>query len=160
MPRGARLFVNNAYYHIVNRGNQKEKIFIEPPDFEKYLQLLKHYKRKYAFEIFGYCLMPNHVHIVLGAKAAHKLPKFMQSLTQTYTMWFNGKYNKVGHLWQGRFKCMIIQRDEYFLESIYYVEANPVRAGMVHSPKDYVWSSYKDRIFGNRNGLLDLPDST
>jgi putative transposase len=84
----------------------------------------------------------------------------MQGLTQSYTIWFNKKYRKAGHLWQGRFKNMLIHKDNYFLECIYYVESNPVRAKLSHSPNDYPWSSYRDRVLGNKNDLLDLPDST
>jgi len=160
MPRGARLFLHNVCYHIINRGNQKERIFLDNTDFEKYLQILKHYKRQYSFKLFGYCLMPNHIHIILEAETPNNISRFMQVLTQTYTAWFNRKYHKAGHLWQGRFKSMIIQKDEYFLECICYVEANPVRAGIVSSPKDYTWSSYRDRVLGNKNKLLDFPDST
>ena len=160
MPRGARIILNNVCYHIINRGNQKQEIFLGDPDFEKYLQLLKHFKKKYTFKIFGYCLMPNHIHIILEPKKPDNLASFMQGLTQTYTAWFNNKYKKAGHLWQGRFKSMVIQKDNYFIECVYYVEANPVRAGLVSSPTAYPWSSYKDRVFGNKRGLIDFPEST
>ncbi|TRZ49133.1 transposase [bacterium] len=160
MPRGARIILNNACYHIINRGNQKQNIFLEEADFERYLRVLKHYKKKFAFKLFGYCLMPNHIHMILQPKQPDKLPRIMQGLTQTYTTWFNNKYKKVGHLWQGRFKSMVVQKDNYFIECVYYVEANPVRAGLVSSPADYAWSSYRDRVFFNKNFLLDLPDST
>lgn len=160
MPRGARIILKNVCYHIVNRGNQEQRIFFEDEDFEKYLQLLKHYKKKYAFKIFSYCPMPNHIHILLEPKQPNKLSKFMQGLTQTYTAWFNNKYKKVGRLWQGRFKSMVIQKDDYLLKCISYIEENPVRAGLVASPADYPWSSYRERVFGEKRGLLDLPDST
>ncbi|MCX5709649.1 MAG: transposase [Candidatus Omnitrophica bacterium] len=160
MPRGARILLRNVLYHIINRGNQKERIFLEGSDYQEYLRILKHYKCKFRFKVFGYCLMPNHVHIMLELKNPQDLAKIMQCLTQTYTKWFNKKYEKVGHLWQGRFKNMVIQKDDYLINCISYVEANPVRAGIVRFPADYCWSSYKDRVFGNKNALLDLPDST
>jgi putative transposase len=84
----------------------------------------------------------------------------MQVITQTYTFWFNKKYTKVGHLWQGRFKSMLINQDRYFIDCICYIEENPVRAGIVSSPKDYPWSSYKARILGNEDQILDIPNST
>lgn len=160
MPRGARVLLSNACYHIINRGNQKQSVFFEDLDFRKYLQILKHYKRKFGFKLFGYCLMPNHIHIILEPKNPNELARFMQGLTQAYAMWFNNKYKKVGHLWQGRFKSMLIKKDSYFMECINYIEVNPVRAGLASSPGDYLWSSYRDRVFGNKNGLLDIPDST
>lgn len=160
MPRGARLVSSNAIYHVVNRGNQKQHIFKKEADFVKYLQLLKHCKRKFSFKLLGYCLMPNHIHLLLELKKPKDLSKAMQTLTQTYTIWFNKEYGKPGHLWQGRFKSMVIQKDSYFLDCISYVEANPVRANLVATPAEYLWSSYRDRVFGNKGGLLDLPDST
>jgi len=160
MPRGARIILKNVCYHIINRGNQKQAIFLESLDFEKYLQILKHFKRKYRFKVFGYCLMPNHIHLILEPKHSEELAKFMQCLTQVYTVWFNSKYKKVGHLWQGRFKSMVIKKDGYFIDCVYYIEANPVRASLAVSPKDYLWSSYNDRTFSNKNGLIDFPDST
>ena len=160
MARGARILLENVCYHIINRGNQKQKVFLENSDFEKYLELLKHYKRKYGFKIFGYCLMPNHIHLLLQPDDLNMLAKIMQSLTQAYTLWFNNKYKKAGHLWQGRFKNMIVHRDDYFMQCVYYVEMNPVRASLAAVPSEYLWSSYRNRVYGNINFLLDLPDST
>ncbi len=160
MPRGVRIIADNSYYHIINRGNQKQRLFLENDDYEEYINILIHYKRKFWFRLLGYCLMPNHVHMILELRQPQELAKVMQGITQTYTNWFNLKYNKVGHLWQGRFKSMLIQKNKYFLDCVYYIEANPVRAGLASSPADYPWSSYKDRAFGNKNGLLNFPDST
>lgn len=160
MPRGVRIILDNVCYHVINRGNQKQSIFLQDADFTKNLQLLKHYKRKLSLRLFGYCLMPNHVHLIVHLKEPEKLGYFMQALTQVYTVWFNKKYKKSGHLWQGRFKSMVVQEDEYLLQCVYYIETNPVRANIIGSPVDYPWSSYRDRVLGNKNGLLDLPDST
>src|SRR4030042_7194784 len=156
MPRGTRILLDKVCYHNINRGNQKQNLFLEESDFEKYLQLLKHYKKKYTFKLFGYCLMPNHIHLILQPKQSEKLIKFMQGITQTYSIWFNKKYKKVGRLWQGRFKSMVVQKDNYFLECIYYIETNPVRANLVLSPLNYLWSSYRDRVLGNKGNLLDI----
>jgi putative transposase len=140
------------------RGNQKQKTFIEKADFMKYLDLLKHYKRKYHFNVYGYCLMPNHVHLIVELEKSAFLGKFMQGLNQTYTIWFNKKYKKVGHLWQGRYKSMLIQKDRYLLDCIEYLELNPVRANIVKSPSDYPWSSWQDRITCKKDSRLDIPD--
>jgi putative transposase len=160
MPRGARILLNDACYHILNRGNQKRNIFLEDEDYGEFLKIIKHYKRVFYFKIFAYCLMPNHIHLIMQPKSPEELAGIMQRLSQVYSNWFNGKYNKCGHLWQGRFKNMVISRDDYFIECISYIEANPVRAGIVKSPKEYKWSSYKSRVFGEENALLDLPNST
>lgn len=160
MPRGARFFVQNAYYHVMNRGNQKQVIFLDEEDFTCYLRLLKRYKRKHCVKVFGYCLMPNHVHLILTFDQPDPFVKMMQCMSQSYTFWFNRKYKKTGHLWQGRYKSMAIAKDDYLLNCISYVEANPVRSGLVSSPIDYLWSSYSDRTMESKGGILDFPDST
>ena len=160
MPRISRLVIGNASYHITVRGNQKQAIFIEKEDFIKYLDLLRHYKRKYGFKLYGYCLMPNHVHLILEIKKARDLSKVMQGLNQTYTIWFNRKYKKVGHLWQGRYKSMIIQNNKYMLECIEYVELNPLRANITNSPFDYLWSSWQIRLGNKKDIALDTPELT
>ena len=160
MPRGARILIRDACYHILNRGNQKRNIFLEETDYTECLKIIRHYKRVFMFKVFGYCLMPNHIHLIIQPKEPHDLAEIMQRLTQVYTNWFNEKYKKCGHLWQGRFKNMVVIRDEYFINCISYIEANPVRAGIVNSPGEYNWSSYRGRVFGNKDSVLDLPDST
>ena len=158
MSRMQRLIINNASYHIMVRGNQKQITFIEEEDFAKYLDLLRHYKRKYGFKLYGYCLMPNHVHLILEVEDGIDLSKIMQGLNQTYTLWFNKKYEKVGHLWQGRYKSMVIQKNKYMLDCLEYVELNPIRANISKSPFDYPWSSWKARLGYMKDGLLDSPE--
>jgi len=158
MPRMQRLIINNASYHIMVRGNQKQITFIEEEDFAKYLDLLRHYKREYGFKLYGYCLMPNHVHLILEVEDGIDLSKIMQGLNQAYTLWFNKKYEKVGHLWQGRYKSMVIQKNKYMLDCLEYVELNPIRANISKSPFDYPWSSWKARLGYMKDGLLDAPE--
>jgi putative transposase len=157
MPRAPRLIMDNASYHIIARGNQKQHTFLEEEDFVKYLDLLRHYKRKYNFRLYGYCLMPNHIHLILEIKSGSDLGKLMQGLNQTYTIWFNEKYKKVGHLWQGRYKSMIIEKDRYMFACIEYVELNPLRANIVKSPFDYPWNSWQVRFGYKKDSLLDIP---
>jgi len=140
------------------RGNQKQITFLEEEDFVKYFGLLRHYKRKYGFKLYGYCLMPNHVHLVLEVKNGTDLSKIMQGLNQAYTIWFNKKYKKVGHLWQGRYKSMVIQKDKYMLDCLEYVELNPIRANISNSPFEYPWSSWKVRLGYKKDNLLDMPE--
>jgi len=157
MPRKARLFLNNAIYHAMARGNQKQLTFINEEDFVKYLDILKHYKRKYKFKLYGYCLMPNHVHLMLEVEHGPDLGKIMQGLNQTYTIWFNHKYKKVGHLWQGRYKSKVVQKDGYLWDCIEYMETNPIRANISKSPFEYYWSSWKMRLGYQTDSLLDIP---
>ncbi len=158
MSRMQRLIINNASYHIMVRGNQKQITFVEEEDFAKYLDLLRHYKREYGFKLYGYCLMPNHVHLILEVEDGIDLSKIMQGLNQAYTLWFNKKYEKVGHLWQGRYKSMVIQKNKYMLDCLEYVELNPIRANISKSPFDYPWSSWKARLGYMKDGLLDAPE--
>ena len=159
MSRVARVLLDNACYHVINRSNQKQNIFQENPDFKKYLEILRHYKKKYNFKLYAYCLMPNHIHLVIDIRKASDLAKIMQGLTQTYTVWFNNKYNKVGRLWQGRFKSMLIQKDKYLIDCLRYIELNPVRADITSSPADYSWSSWQERTLANNKfSLSDLPE--
>ena len=155
MSRGPRLLISNVCYHIIHRGNQKQKIFLDRADFERYLKILFHYKRKYAFKLYAYCLMPNHIHLIIEVKKINDLAKIIQGLSLSYTLWFNKKYRKVGHLWQGRFKNMIIQKDRYLIDCLNYIEYNPVRANLISSPVDYIWSSWKDRTLNTKSILLD-----
>lgn len=150
-----RILIENACYHVYARGNQKQKIFIEKNDFEFYLKQLEHYKIKYSFYLYGYCLMPNHIHLMGKPAIPKKLSNFMQCLQRSYTAYYNKKYEKVGHLWQGKFKTKLIIKDEYALECISYIETNPVRAKLVKNPKDYIFSSYSERYLNNSKGLLN-----
>lgn len=164
MSRRGRILLEKVCYHIVNRGNQKQSVFLQETDYAKYLEILRHYKKRYNFKLYAYCLMPNHIHLILEAKRPSDLAKIMQGLTLSYTVWFNKKYKKVGHLWQGRFKSMVIQKDRYLINCLQYIELNPVRAEIISRPEDYIWSSWKERILGTRSNpinktLLDLPQN-
>jgi putative transposase len=155
MPRAARVIFENACYHVMTRGNQKQKVFFEDADYAKYLRMLKKYKKRYRFYLYGYCLMPNHVHLVIDLDGPVDLAKAMQCINQSYTIYFNYKYEKIGHLWQGRFKSLIISKDQYLLNCINYIENNPVRADIVNNPLDYKWSSYKGRTQSFGDPFLD-----
>lgn len=152
MSRAPRLILENVCYHVITRGNQRQPVFCEEIDFLKYLDLLKRYKKKYKARLYGYCLMTNHVHLILDLK---DLTHLMHGLNLAYVRYFNGKYKKVGHLWQGRFKSMIVNKDKYLIDCISYIEHNPIRANIADSPLKYPWSSYKARLLGQYNGLLD-----
>lgn len=152
-----RLFIENTCYHIYTRGNQKQKVFITRDDFEFYLHQLKRYKRNFSFKLYGYCLMPNHIHLIGEPIKSEELSKLMQCLQRSYTAYYNNKYKKVGHLWQGRFKTKVIHKDQYLIDCIAYVEQNPVRANLVNSPKQYEFSSYSERNLSDNKDcrLLD-----
>ena len=153
MPRAARVTMENACYHIITRGNQKQTVFAETADYKKYLCLLAKYRQRYRFKLYCFCLMINHVHMLMQVKDPAKLNKLMSGINLTYAQYFNDKYGRVGHVWQDRFKSRIIQNDAYLLDCITYIEANPVRAALVKNPGQYPWSSAWLKT--EKNELLD-----
>lgn len=146
MPTGPRLLLKNACYHIITRGNQNQRVFLDEEDCKVYLSRLKRYKLRHGFLLYAFCLMPNHVHLIGEPKKIVDLAKFMHGLNRSYTAYFNKKYNKVGHLWQGRFRSKVVVKDDYLIVCLNYIELNPVRANMVKTAPDYAWSSYKERV--------------
>jgi len=155
MARIPRLFIDSACYHIITRGNQKQPVFEDNEDYEKYLQIVKKAKRKYGILIFAYCLMLNHVHMLLKGKIPTNISKFMHWVNRGYTAYFNEKYGKVGHLWQARYKSKPIVKDNYMVSCAEYIEGNPARAGIVKDVADYEWSSYRERCLLSEESLLD-----
>ncbi len=140
MARKPRIEFEGAFYHIITRGNQKQKIFKDTGDFRKYLDILSRYKDKCKFYLYSYILMSNHVHLLIETTKV-PLSKILQGVNQSYTLHFNRKYKTVGHLFQGRYKAILCDRDEYLLTLIKYIHLNPVRAGIVKTPEEYQWSS-------------------
>lgn len=158
MPIQTRQLVPNACYHIITRGNQRQKLFFDNQDHLYYLSLLHKYKRRFSFRVYGFCLMPNHIHLVGQPEDNNHLAKFMQSLSRAYTAYFNWKYDKAGHLWQGRYKSKIIIKDNYLIDCLHYIELNPVRANLTRSAGEYRWSSHQERITGNSVSKMNLLD--
>jgi len=155
MPRIARVAFPSLIYHIISRGNNREWVFNEAEDFERYLDICRRYKEKFGFKLYHWVLMSNHVHLILETPEESSLSKIMQGMNLAYTIWFNRKSGKVGHLWQDRFKSTVVERDSYLLECGRYVERNPLRAGMVKDLKEYPWSSYGVYAFGKTDGVTD-----
>ncbi len=153
MPRIARITLDNTCYHIITRGNQKQPVFLETKDFRRFIFLLNRCKRRFKFKLYSFCLMPNHVHLMLEVEKSATLQRIMRSLNLSYTLYFNFKYNKVGHLWQDRYKSRIIEKDKYFFKCIEYIESNPQRACLAKDITAYPWNSYVFRT--NQSAILD-----
>jgi putative transposase len=141
MARRARVEFPGALYHVITRGNQRQRIFRDDRDRGKYLEILSSLKKQFSFRIPAYVLMVNHVHLLLVSGAV-PLSRIMQRLGSGYTQYFNRRHQQVGHLFQGRYKAILCDKDSYLLELTRYLHLNPVRAKVVKNPLDYQWSSY------------------
>ena len=139
MPRLPRAFINQSCYHIITRGNQKQKVFRQNKDYVIYLKILKKAKQKYKILIYSYCLMPNHVHLLIETLSSINMSKFMHWLNRGYSAYFNASYKTSGHLWQGRFISKPILKDQYMIHCANYIEPNPLRTKipMVNNISDY-----------------------
>jgi len=133
-----------AYYHLYNRGNQKNLIFKEKNDYSYYLHRLRKAINNFDFSIICYCFMPNHIHLIVRQNGLVSPSKLIASIHTSYAMFFNKKYKQVGHLFQDRFKQKIILDDDYILNLIAYIHYNPVSSKICLHPKDYIWSSYNE----------------
>jgi len=155
MPRVVRGLADKFIYHITNRGNGRQEVFHKDKDYEAFIDIMKEAKARYPVKIFAYCLMPNHFHMVLMPERGDELSRWMQWLMTSHVRRYHRHYGSSGHIWQGRFKSFIIQRDEHLLMVLRYVEGNPKRAGLVGSAKEWTWSSHREMIDEKINILLD-----
>ena len=142
MPRALRLWYPGAWYHIIARGNNREPICLAERDYRRYLRLLQQLLRRYDCRLHAYVVMTNHVHLMVETGPLHHISKPMQWLHTTYTSYINRVYRRVGHVFQGRYRSIVVERDSYALELSRYVHLNPVRAHLVSDPAAYPWSSY------------------
>ncbi len=137
MARKPRIEFSGAFYHIIVWGNQKQVIFLDENDRQEYLKRIEHYQQKCGFILYAFVLMSNHVHLLLETPK-DQISRIMQMINFTYTQYFNRKYNKVGHLFQGRYKSHLCDKDEYLLTLMRYIHLNPVRAGIVAGPRNII----------------------
>ena len=155
MARTKRIKHPGLIYHVINRGNNRQAIFLEDEDFEKYLGLIYRYKSKFDFRLFAYCLMTNHVHLLIQVGEEGSISQIMQAITNAHTRHYHFKYRSSGHVWQGRFKSPIVSDDGYLLMVMQYIEQNPVRAGLSQRIEDYRWSSYLLNMRIKESKLID-----
>jgi putative transposase len=156
MPRTARVAPNGYVYHVLTRGNNRQIIFKNEKDYEKYREILQKYKDKYDFKLYHYVLMGNHVHLVIEpTEKGGSLADIMKGINLSYAQYYKNKYSYIGHFWQDRFKSIIVSKDDYLLACGSYVELNPVRAKIVEDPKDYTWSSYHVYAYGIADSIVD-----
>lgn len=142
----------SGIYHIILRGHNRQIIFEDDDDKEKFLQTLKRYKEISNYKIYGYCLMENHIHILLHEQEEN-LDLIMRRIGASYVYWYNFKYKRCGHLFQDRYKSEAVETDRYFLTVLRYIHNNPKKAGLVKDNSGYKWSSYNDYM--NNSGITD-----
>lgn len=156
MPRQARQKSKSKIYHIILRGINRQSIFEDEEDNHRFLQTLVRYKEISGYELYAYCLMGNHVHLLLRL-SEEPLEQIMRRICGSYVHWYNRKYERIGNLFQDRFKSEPVENDPYFLTVLRYIHQNPLKANLVKKYRDYKWSSYKDYMDKamNNTKLLD-----
>lgn len=143
MPRKPRVKSASQIYHVIIRGVNQQIIFEESKDYEKFLNILASAKTKYFYRLDAYCLMNNHVHLLLKTE---DLPALMRYIECKFVYWYNNKYDRSGHLFQGRYRSENVETDSYYAKVLRYIHFNPVKAHVVKKPGDYTWSSHNDYV--------------
>ena len=156
MARQPRLSLAGYPHHIIQRGNNRQLIFMDVADRQLFLDLLEEHSRQFGVAIHSYVLMDNHIHVLATPSTAEALPGMMQAVGRRYVRYFNDRYHRTGTLWDGRYKSTLVQSESYLLICMAYVDLNPVRAGMVAQPADYAWSSH-GHYTGQRTDKLITP---
>ena len=157
MARPPRLELEGGVYHVIVRGNERAAVFRDDLDRERYLGKLAHYRSRYGFRLLAYCLMGNHVHLAIR-RGRFPLSRIMAGLQSSYTQYFNRRHRRSGHLFQGRYKAFLVQEDVYLLGLVRYIHENPVKARLVETPREYVWSSDRSYRRGRGPEWLDLEE--
>jgi putative transposase len=142
MARPLRIMYPGAFYHVTSRGNERKTVFKSRRDREQFLSYLKSATERYGAVIHVYCLMDNHYHLLMETPLGN-IARIMQHINSAYTTYFNIKRGRAGHLFQGRYKALLVEADEYAMELSRYIHLNPVRAGIEKTPEAYEWSSYR-----------------
>jgi putative transposase len=154
MPRRNLTFEPGHYYHLYNRGNDRQNIFFQRDNYLHFLRLVRRHLLEHHLDIVAYCLMPNHYHLLVHCKG--NVTQGMQSLALAYTKAINRRYNRVGSLFQGRFQAIKVDNEAYLHNLVQYIHLNPVKAQIVDNPEDWEFSSYREYA-GLREGTL--PDT-
>jgi len=149
MPRRAREKSENGIYHIILRGINKQMIFEDEEDSIKFLQVLEKNKDRSCYKIYAYCLMGNHIHLLLH-EGKEEIGLVMKRIGASYVYWYNWKYERCGHLFQDRYKSEAVENESYFITVLRYIHQNPVKAGIVNDISSYRWSSYNEYIWKNK----------
>lgn len=156
MPRTERVVLPGYPHHVVQRGHNRQAVFAEARDYERYLSTLREFKTEYGIKVYAYCLMTNHVHLLLAPSDRGGIGKLMKRLAGRQTRHHNHLEGRSGTLWEGRYKSSPVDSESYLLACCRYIELNPVRARIVAQPRSYFWSSCRYRLGRDQSDLLDL----
>jgi len=156
MARRKRLFIPRLSVHVIQRGNNRVAIFSDHADYEVFLAFLRTAAQRNGVAVHGYALMTNHSHLIVTPADARALPQTMKELGGRYVQYYNRKHQRIGTLWNGRYRDLPIDDERYWLTCLRYVEQNPLRAAMVRSPEAYPWSSYRVHAMGEDPDWLEL----
>jgi len=157
MPRIARIVAPGYPHHVTQRGNNRSIVFFDDEDRQTYLQLLDKYSKAFHLHIWAYCLMDNHVHLLVVPEKENALARGIGLTNQVYTQYLNRKLNQSGRIWQNRFFSCIVENDEYLWIVARCIERNPVKIGLVDYAEDYRWSSAKAHLKLAQDNLLQEP---
>ena len=157
MPRLPRAVADGLVYHALNRGNRRADVFHKPGDFDAFVAAIAEARRHLPVDLFGYCLMPDHFHLVLRPREDGDLGRWMRRLLTTHAKRYHLHYGTSGHVWQGRFKAFPIQDDGHLVTVLPYVERNPLRAELVGRAEPWKWSSLAGRLAGDPELWLEEP---
>ena len=155
MARMVRLVVPNYPHHVTQRGNRRQPTFFHPSDYHSYLTILEEEKEQASVEVWAYCLMPNHVHLVVVPESVDGLAKLFKQTHRRYTSRINKQRGWQGHLWQERFHSCVLDED-HLIATVRYVELNPVRAGLCRNPEGWTWSSVHSHVLGISDSIVSV----
>ncbi|MGR6836949.1 transposase [Syntrophomonas erecta] len=153
MPRRARQRSNTGIYHLMLRGVNRQNLFMEDEDRLKFMETIRRYKQVSNYELYAYCLMNNHVHLLVKENK-ESISITIKRISGSYVLWYNKKYSRCGHLFQERFRSEAVETDAYFLTVLRYIHQNPVKAGIAKEARFYRWSSYHEYI--ENAGIIDI----
>ncbi len=157
MPRIARIVAPGYPHHVTQRGNNRTRVFFDDEDRRTYLSILSLYAQKNSLELWAYCLMDNHFHLLVVPENENSLAKGVGLTNQIYTQYLNRKRGQSGRIWQNRFFSCIVEDNQYLWAVARYIECNPVKAGLVGAPEEYLWSSAKAHLINTKDPLLHTP---
>ena len=152
MPRRAREKSSTGIYHVMLRGINRQTIFVDKEDYEKFIQTISKYREVCEYEIYAFCLMANHIHLLIK-EGKEDLGIVFRRIGASYVYWYNLKYKRSGHLFQDRYKSEPVEDDKYFLTVLRYIHQNPIKAGIENNIARYTWSSYNEYL--GKNGICN-----